>query len=108
MRIFIAICLTITLFSGFVRAADKAEEPISTIIYVNELTCFACLFKIRAKLQEVSGVKTVDGNVRNKMIYVDHDPVVTAEKLAEIIKKIGYSAEVMSSGKADPRISGGR
>ncbi len=82
-----AIFMTLT-----VMAADKATVSFS----VNpSMTCQNCENKIKSNLRFEKGVKDIATSLADQLVTVSYDPARTSpEKLAEALKKIGYTATV--------------
>lgn len=82
-----AILMTLTAM-----AADKATVSFS----VNPtMTCQNCENKIKSNLRFEKGVKDIATSLADQLVTVSYDPARTSpEKLAEALKKIGYTATV--------------
>ncbi|MDE5686201.1 MAG: heavy-metal-associated domain-containing protein, partial [Paramuribaculum sp.] len=82
-----AIFMTLTAM-----AADKATVSFS----VNPtMTCQNCENKIKSNLRFEKGVKDIATSLADQLVTVSYDPARTSpEKLAEALKKIGYTATV--------------
>ena len=57
---------------------------------IPNISCGHCVMTIKNELNELDGVKIVEGDPENKSITVEFDPPVTLEQIKEILKEINY------------------
>jgi len=59
---------------------------------VPNISCGHCVMSIKNELNELEGVKEVEGNPENKSITVEWDAPTTLEKIKDTLKDINYPA----------------
>lgn len=74
-----------------------AEKNIKTIkLNLEGLHCTSCIMSIEGELEDTPGVKKVKASFAKSEAEVTFDEaLVSLEKIVEIIKKLGYEAEVI-------------
>lgn len=74
-----------------------AEKNIKTIKFkLGGLHCSSCIMNIEGELEDTAGVKKVKASYAKSEAEVSFDEsAISTEKIVEIIKKLGYQAEVM-------------
>jgi Cu+-exporting ATPase len=81
---------------GSLRAQTPAGTPPtleSVVIPVKGMSCMACVAKTKQALRAVPGVTEVEVKLSPGSATVKYDPAqVTPEKLASVIKELGYGA----------------
>ena len=60
---------------------------------VPNITCGHCVMSIKNELNELEGVRHVEGDPENKVITVEWDSPATLGKIKEALKEINYPAE---------------
>lgn len=65
-----------------------AKETFS----IPNISCGHCVMSIKNELNELEGVKTVEGDPGKKSITVEFESPVTLEQIKEILKEINYPA----------------
>ena len=65
-----------------------AKETFS----IPNVSCGHCVMSIKNELNELEGVKTVEGDPGKKSITVEFESPVTLEQIKEILKEINYPA----------------
>lgn len=60
---------------------------------VPNITCGHCVMSIKNELNELEGVRHVEGNSENKVITVEWESPATLDKIKETLKEINYPAE---------------
>ena len=65
-----------------------AKETFS----IPNISCGHCVMSIKSELNELEGVKTVEGNPDSKCITVEFESPVTLEQIKETLKEINYPA----------------
>jgi copper chaperone CopZ len=59
---------------------------------IPNISCGHCVMSIKNELNELEGVRSVEGNVENKSIAVEWDSPATLEKIRNTLKEINYPA----------------
>jgi copper ion binding protein len=59
---------------------------------VPNISCGHCVMSIKNELNELDGVKSVEGNPEAKSIDVEWDAPLTEDKIIETLKEINYPA----------------
>ena len=59
---------------------------------IPNITCGHCVMAIQNELNELDGIKLVEGNPETKSIDVGWEAPVTEEKIKETLKEINYPA----------------
>jgi len=59
---------------------------------IPNISCGHCVMSIKNELNELEGVKTVEGDTGNKSITVEFESPVTLEQIKEKLKEINYPA----------------
>ena len=62
------------------------------IFSIPNISCGHCVMSIKNELNELEGVKTVEGDPENKSITVGFESPVTLEQIKETLKEINYPA----------------
>ncbi len=65
-----------------------AKETFS----IPNISCGHCVMSIKNELNELEGVKTVEGDPGTKSITVEFESPVTLEQIKETLKEINYPA----------------
>ncbi len=61
-------------------------------ISIPNITCGHCVMSIKNELNELDGVKAVEGDPDKKNITIEWDTPTTLEKIKETLKEINYPA----------------
>ena len=59
---------------------------------IPNISCGHCVMTIKNELNELDGVKSVDGNPEAKSIDVEWDAPITEDKIIDTLKEINYPA----------------
>ncbi len=59
---------------------------------IPNISCGHCVMSIKNELNELDGIKTVEGNPENKNITVEFESPATLEQIKETLKEINYPA----------------
>jgi copper ion binding protein len=59
---------------------------------IPNISCGHCVMSIKNELNELEGVKSVEGNPEAKSIDVQWDAPITEDKIKETLKEINYPA----------------
>ena len=59
---------------------------------IPNISCGHCVMSIKNELNELDGVKSVEGNPEAKSIDVEWDAPITEDKIIETLKEINYPA----------------
>ena len=59
---------------------------------IPNISCGHCVMSIKNELNELDGVKTVEGDPENKSITVEFESPATLEQIKETLKEINYPA----------------
>ena len=60
---------------------------------VPNISCGHCVMSIKGELNEIDGVKSVEGNPNTKNITVEWESPTSANAIKEKLKEINYPAE---------------
>jgi len=60
---------------------------------IPNISCGHCVMSIKSELNELDGVKSVDGDPDTKSITVEWESPVSADSIKEKLKEINYPAE---------------
>ena len=63
-----------------------AKETLS----IPNITCGHCVMAIKNELNEMEGVKSVEGSIESKTVDVEWDAPATLEKIKSTLKEINY------------------
>ena len=59
---------------------------------IPNISCGHCVMSIKNELNELGGIKTVEGDPENKNITVEFESPATLEQIKETLKEINYPA----------------
>ena len=59
---------------------------------IPNISCGHCVMSIKNELNELDGIKTVEGDPENKKITVEFESPATLEQIKETLKEINYPA----------------
>jgi copper chaperone CopZ len=59
---------------------------------IPNISCGHCVMSIKNELNELDGIKTVEGDPENKSITVEFESPATLEQIKETLKEINYPA----------------
>jgi copper chaperone CopZ len=59
---------------------------------IANISCGHCVMTIKNELNELDGVKSVEGNPEAKSIDVEWDAPITEDQIIETLKEINYPA----------------
>jgi copper chaperone CopZ len=57
---------------------------------IPNISCGHCVMSIKNELNELDGIKTVEGDPENKSITVEFESPATLEQIKETLKEINY------------------
>jgi copper chaperone len=63
-----------------------AKETLS----IPNISCGHCVMAIKNELNEMEGVKSVEGSIESKTVDVEWDAPATLEKIKSTLKEINY------------------
>lgn len=76
------------------------SEPVRITIPVSGMTCAACSARVQRALERTPGVREASVNLMLNNAVVAFDAAeTTAERLVEVIRKVGYDAELPAPGR---------
>ncbi len=72
--------------------------PNTTVMEVNGMTCQACVDKVAAALQSVSGVKTVQIDLDEKLVRVETESAnaIPNGRLVKVVEAAGFHAKILA------------
>ena len=59
---------------------------------IPNISCGHCVMAIKNELQDMAGVKSVEGNPQAKTVDIEWDAPATMEKIKATLKEINYPA----------------
>lgn len=59
---------------------------------IPNITCGHCVMAIKNELNDIEGVKEVNGSIDNKTVTVKWDAPATLDKIKDALKEINYPA----------------
>ncbi|MGM0452199.1 MAG: heavy-metal-associated domain-containing protein [Thermodesulfobacteriota bacterium] len=62
-------------------------------LFVPNISCNHCVHTIKTELSEITGVRSVEGDVENQSVTVEYDDRTSLEKIKETLKEINYPAQ---------------
>ena len=62
------------------------------IFSIPNISCGHCVMSIKNELNELDGIKIVEGDPENKSITVEFESPVTLDQIKETLKEINYPA----------------
>lgn len=62
------------------------------ILSIPNISCGHCVMSIKNELNELDGIKIVEGDPENKSITVEFESPATLEQIEETLKEINYPA----------------
>lgn len=66
---------------------------LRTTLSMETLTCPTCVAKIENGLKSQDGVEDVKVLFNSSKAKIDHNESITAEQLADVVEKLGYTVE---------------
>ncbi len=87
--------LTIALaaLASSVEGAGQSEETVT--LGVENMLCVSCRANIFRALKKTEGVRRYDADLTARTVTVVYNPAVTTpEKIADVIRKLGYEVKV--------------
>ncbi len=60
---------------------------------IPNITCGHCVMSIKNELNEIQGVKTVEGDPKTKHLTIEWESPATMERIKNTLKEINYPAE---------------
>ena len=95
------MALTVLMLFALLPAPFVVAQPVKTFLNVSNLSCSSCLFAIRTELARYDGMVDMEANLNQGWVAVTHEPVLTPDRIADIISSLGYPARVEPDGKAN-------
>lgn len=93
-RISTLICLLAV--SCVMLAGSKPKEPLRQVKYETTIDCKNCVKKVTENVSFEKGVKDLKAELSDKTVTIVYSPEKTDTlKLANAIRKLGYSAKVL-------------
>ena len=68
--------------------ATMAKDTLS----IPNISCGHCVMAIKNELQDMEGVKSVEGNPQAKTVDIEWDAPATLDKIKATLKEINYPA----------------
>jgi len=68
--------------------ATMSKDTLS----IPNISCGHCVMAIKNELQDMEGVKSVEGNPQAKTVDIEWDAPATLEKIKATLKEINYPA----------------
>jgi len=65
-----------------------AKETLS----IPDISCGHCVMAIKNELQDLEGIKSVEGNPQAKTVDIEWDAPATLDKIKATLKEINYPA----------------
>ena len=62
-------------------------------IVIPNISCKHCIMAIKNELEDIEGVKSVNGNPATKMVTITWQSPANWEKIAQALDEIGYTPE---------------
>ena len=87
----------------------KKSKNIEEVTFVTSIECKNCVKKVEANIPYEKGVKDLKVDLESRSVTIKFDPSKTdSNKLAEAIKKLGFTADVKKCDeKCDGKCEGG-
>ncbi len=63
-----------------------------TTLSIPNISCGHCLMSIKNELNEIDGIKSVEGDPENKRITIEWESPITLDKIKETLQEINYPA----------------
>jgi len=60
---------------------------------IPNISCGHCVMSIKNELEELQGVKRVEGKPENRQITVEFEPPATLDSIRNTLKEINYPAD---------------
>ena len=60
---------------------------------VPNISCNHCVHTIKTELSEITGVRSVEGDVENQSVTVEYDDRTSVEKIKSVLEEINYPAQ---------------
>lgn len=89
---------------GVVMQANAKQPPkINEVKFLTNLHCKSCKAKIENYMAFEKGVVSVEADVQTKVVTMSYRTRLTdAEKLAEALRELGYTAEILPKSEKTP------
>ncbi|HEY3250219.1 MAG TPA: heavy-metal-associated domain-containing protein [Ignavibacteria bacterium] len=93
MKSIIFIILSVFICSHVSMVTASGAKVKTVTFKCKEITCEGCKEKITDAVMSVSGVKSVNVNLKTKIVKVKYnDSLTTMDRIKEAIEESGYSA----------------
>ncbi len=63
-----------------------------TTLSIPNISCGHCVMSIKNELNEIDGIKSVEGDPENKRITIEWESPITLDKIKETLQEINYPA----------------
>jgi hypothetical protein len=93
------VLLGLSLYSmrGSIKLGKKEEVVMEELILkIPDMTCQHCVRTINRALQKIEGIKSVDINLKTKIVKLMSETVISQDEVIEAIKKEGYECEQLN------------
>ncbi len=74
-----------------IKSNKKKENTMKTILKVEGMSCQHCENRVKTTVAEIAGVKSVEVNLAEKTVAIEHEESVTVETLSSCINEQGYN-----------------
>jgi copper chaperone CopZ len=93
------ILVTIALF--LITVSAYGAELQRATFTVQNVSCRSCLSRIETELKKVPGIVGMSSDLQEGVLFIDHDSVVSAEQIINVIGMAGYTANIVESSMVD-------
>jgi len=64
------------------------------VLHIPAISCGHCIHTIKTELGEISGIKSVDGDLEKKEVKVAFEPPATENQIIERLTEINYPPQL--------------
>jgi copper chaperone CopZ len=90
-----AVGFLIVLMVGLVMAQTPQPQNLSrAVIKIDSLSCGGCFSTINSGLSPLEGYSGMGANLFRKLIAIDFEAPLTAEKISQMLTKVGYPGKI--------------
>ena len=93
IMVFIGLVLILKV-SLVIAEKPRTRELNRAILKIGSLTCGGCFSTINAGLVNLEGYSGMGANLFRKLIAIDFEPPLTAEKISQKLIEVGYPGEL--------------
>lgn len=87
--------LTVVLMTGLLMAGTPQDQGIKrAVIKIDSLSCGGCFSTISTGLSPLEGYSGMGTNLFRKLIAVDFESPLTAEKITQKLTEVGYPGKL--------------